>query len=268
MQIALEMAGFDAIPPDSAIYVPGKNIERVIFSIDPDPMLFYLAKQLNYDLVISHHYTSACIDAWKVFLKHIDQMVKAGVPREEAEKSVKEKLLALKISGHSRNYDLVDSFARLMKIPFMNIHNPLDEIGRRIMQDTIDRHIKGKNNTRVKDVINALYTLKEFKYAKTRILLGVGREDNFVQRVVVSHGALTNGGYQVARTYFRNGVDTVVYIHISPLDLIKLREEKSGNLIISGHIASDSVGINPFLDRLEKEGIEILRLGGVIPPSV
>ena len=49
---------------------------------------------------------------------------------------------------------------------------------------------------------------------------------------------------------------------------LRLKEDNAGNLIISGHIASDSVGINPFLDRLEKEGLEVLRMGGVIPPSV
>ncbi len=268
MQIALEMAGFDEVPPDSAIYVPGKDINRVIFTIDPDPSILILAKQLGYDLVISHHYTSACVNAWKVFLKHVDQMVKAGVPREEAEKAVQKKLLEIKITGHIRNYDLVDSIARLLKIPFMNIHNPLDEIGRRIMQETIDKYLKGRQNPKVQDVIDALYTLKEFKYAKTKILVEVGSPENPVGKVVVSHGALTNGGYEVASKYFEYGIDTVVYIHISPGDLMKLRAENKGNLIISGHIASDSVGINPFLDRLEKEGLEVLRLGGVIPPTV
>ncbi len=268
MQIALELAGFEEIPSDSAIYVPGDNINRVIFSIDPDPSLFYLAKEMKYDLVISHHYTSACVDAWKVFLKHIDQMVQMGVPREEAEKAVRDKLLALKVTGHARNYDMVDSIARALKIPFMNIHNPLDEIGRRIMHETISERIRGKDNVTVKDIIDALYKLKEFREAKTRIMLGVGREDNVVEKFVVSHGALTSGGYEVAKTYFKYGVDTVIYIHISPGDLLKLRKENMGNLIITGHIASDSVGINPFLDRLEREGLEVLRLGGVIPPSV
>jgi len=268
MQIALEMAGFEEVPPDSAIYVSGKNIQRVIFTIDPEPSILLLAKQLNYDLVISHHYTSACVDAWKVFLKHIDQMVAAGIPRNEAEKAVQKKLMSLKISGHARNYDLIDSLARFIKIPFMNIHNPLDEIGRRIMQETIDKYISGRKNVKVNDVINALYTLKEFQHAKTKILVGVGDIENSVNKVVVSHGALTNGGYEVANTYFKHGIDTVVYIHISPSDLLKLKEENLGNLIISGHIASDSVGINPFLDRLEKEGLEVLRIGGVIPASI
>jgi len=268
MQIALEMAGFDEIPADTTIYVPGKEINRVVFSIDPEPSILLLAKELNYDLVISHHYTSACVEAWRVFLKHVDQMVAHGVPRDVAENVVKNKVLSLKITGHARNYDLVDSIARTIKMPFMNIHNPLDEIGRKIMQDTIDKYIKGRKNVKVKDVINALYTLKEFQHAKTKILVEVGSEENIVNKVVVSHGALTNGGYEVASTYFKYGIDTVVYIHISPLDLLKLKEDNAGNLIISGHIASDSVGINPFLDRLEKEGLEVLRIGGVIPPSV
>lgn len=268
MQIALEMANFEEQPPDSEIYVPGRNIEKVIITIDPDPAYLFLAKQLGYDLVISHHYTSATVNAWKVFLKHVDQMVMHGVPKEVAENAVKEKLEAIRIMGQTQNYDRVDSIARILKIPFMNIHNPLDEIGRRIMQDVIDKHVKNKPNAKVKDVVEALYTLKEFQGAKTRIQVELGDTENLAGKTVVSHAALTNGGYKIAKTYFKYGTDTLIYIHISPQDLKLLRENAKGNLIITGHIASDSVGINPFADRLEKEGIEVLRTGGVIPPSI
>ena len=268
MQIALEMAGFDETPSDSMVYVPGRNIEKVIMTLDPDPSLILLAKELKYDLVISHHYTSACIDAWKVFRKHIDQMVSVGIPKEKAEKIVEKKLVSLEITGHAKNYDLVDSIARKLKVPFMNIHNPLDELGRKIMQDKVDEVIRSRSGVRVKDVIEGLYQLEEFQFAKTKILIGVGDPDNNVSKVIVSHGALTNGGYEVANAYFDHGVDTVIYIHIAPNDLLKLKAENKGNLIISGHIASDSVGINPFVKRLEKEGLEVLKLGGIIPPSV
>jgi len=38
----------------------------------------------------------------------------------------------------------------------------------------------------------------------------------------------------------------MIYIHISPSDLEKLKAEGKGNLIVTGHIASDSLGINPL----------------------
>jgi predicted Fe-Mo cluster-binding NifX family protein len=79
----------------------------------------------------------------------------------------------------------------------------------------------------------------------------------------VSHAAGTNGGYEVAKTYFKHGVGTLIYIHVSSSDLERLRADGVGNLIVSGHISSDSVGINPFLDELKNKGIDVVSIGVV-----
>ena len=73
---------------------------------------------------------------------------------------------------------------------------------------------------------------------------------------MISHAAYTNGGYEVARTYFQNGIGTLSYIHIAEPDLTRLANETSGNLIVLGHIASDWLGINRLLRELEKRGVE------------
>jgi hypothetical protein len=36
------------------------------------------------------------------------------------------------------------------------------------------------------------------------------------------------------------------------------------NVVIAGHIASDSLGMNLFLDELEKQGIEVITCGGLM----
>lgn len=70
----------------------------------------------------------------------------------------------------------------------------------------------------------------------------------------------TNGGYLVARNYFENGISTVLYFHIDYNDLVKLRESNiQGNLVILGHLAGDSIGINALGNKLEKEGIQVVR---------
>jgi hypothetical protein len=80
---------------------------------------------------------------------------------------------------------------------------------------------------------------------------------------VVSHGAGTNGGYEIAKTYFKNGIGTVVYIHVSSGDLARLKADGVGNLVVTGHIASDSVGINPFIRELKKRDILVTSIGVV-----
>jgi len=147
-------------------------------------------------------------------------------------------------------------------MPYVNIHTPLDEVGRRIMSEQI--HSRINENSTVQDVVSALKELDEFKNAVTEIKIRLGRAENLVGKVVMSHGAGTNGGYEIAKTYFRQGIGTVVYIHISPVDLEKLRVEGKGNLVVTGHIASDSVGINPLIHELEKRNVSVTRIG-VVP---
>ena len=111
-------------------------------------------------------------------------------------------------------------------------------------------------------------TFGEFRNAATRIEIRVGREENRIGGVAVSHAAGTNGGYSVAKAYFDHDVDTLIYIHCRPQDSKKLRKTcgESKNLIVTGHIASDSLGINPFLDALKQQGVEVETISGIIPP--
>jgi hypothetical protein len=214
--------------------------------------------------VIAHHPQggTATINFHQVFKRHIQQMVAAGVPREEAEKAVQKKLAELEAEAHTRNYAHAIDVAKVLKMPYMNIHTPLDEVGRRTMQEKIDSKID-KEST-VKDMVDALYELTEFKNAVTKIKVRLGKAKNPAGKTVVSHGAGTNGGYEIAKTYFKQGIGTVVYIHVGLGDLEKLRAEGKGNLIVTGHIASDSVGINPFIRELEKRKITVTTIG-VVP---
>ncbi len=264
MNLSLRLADLQEIPEDSAIYVEGGNIRKVLFGIDAVAPELLLAKQSGYDCVIAHHPAggTAAIDFHSVFKRHIEQMAKAGVPTAEAERAVTKKLGDLEVDAHSRNYAHAVDFARFLNLAYMNIHTPLDEIGRRIMAEQINR--KTRKDSTVADVVSALNELPEFKNATTRIKIRVGKPEDPAGKVVVSHGAGTNGGYEIAKTYFKHGIGTVIYIHVGLGDLERLKADGAGNLIVTGHIASDSVGINPFIKELRKNGINVTTIG-VIP---
>jgi hypothetical protein len=41
-----------------------------------------------------------------------------------------------------------------------------------------------------------------------------------------------------------------------------MKEDKlDGNLLVMGHLAGDSIGLNGLADRLEKMGVETIRVG-------
>lgn len=267
MSLALSLAGFKQVPSDTAIYVEGENIKKVLMGVDIEAAELILAKQLGYDAAISHHPKGgkAIISFHKVFDRHVEQMVEAGVPMEVAKKAVEKKRRALEVEMHTRNYDHAISVAKLLNMPYMNIHTPLDEIGRRRMKSQIERNVGAKENATVEEVVSALKELPEFSNAVTDIKIRLGKGGDKAGKIVVSHGAGTNGGYEVAKTYFKHGIGTVVYIHVSVSDLEKLRADGVGNLIVTGHIASDSLGINPFINELERRGVSVTRIGIVSP---
>jgi putative NIF3 family GTP cyclohydrolase 1 type 2 len=261
MKLSLKLAGLKEAPEDSAIYVSGDNIKKVLFGIDAGVPELLLAKQLGYDVVIAHHPPggTAAINFHQVFKRHIQQMVAAGVPVEETEKAVNKKVEQLEVEAHTRNYAHAVDVAKLLKMPYMNIHTPLDEVGRNIMSEQINSRIK--KNSKLQEVVSALKELGEFKNAVTEIKIRLGKPENPAGKVVVSHGTGTNGGYEIAKTYFKHGIGTVVYIHISAGDLEKLKADGVGNLIVTGHIASDSVGINPLIKEMEKRNISVTSIG-------
>jgi len=169
MELALKLAGLRQVPEDSAIYVSGDNIRKVLFGIDAGVPELLLAKQLGYDAVIAHHPQggTAVINFHRVFKRHIQQMVAAGIPIEEAEEAVEKRLEELEVEAHTRNYGHAVDVAKLLKMPYMNIHTPLDEVGRRMMQERINSRIR--ENSTVQDVVSALKGLTEFKRAVTEI---------------------------------------------------------------------------------------------------
>ncbi|MFQ6064447.1 MAG: hypothetical protein ACE5L6_03125 [Candidatus Bathyarchaeia archaeon] len=88
MEMALKLAGLKEVPEDSAIYISGNNIEKILFGIDTGVPELLLAKELGYDAVVAHHPQggTATTNFHQVFKRHIPQMIAAGVPMKEARK--------------------------------------------------------------------------------------------------------------------------------------------------------------------------------------
>jgi len=267
MRLALEMAEMDEVPGDSAVYHPGRGIRRILFGIDIKAAELKLAADLGFDAAISHHPTggAARLRFHEVLHRHVEQMVSAGVPREKAAAIIENLAENHRVTASMSNYDHEPSVARLLDMPYLNIHTPLDEIGRRRLQAAADE-LNG--DATVSDLVAHLFErFGEFAHADTEIELRAGRASNRIGRVVMSHGAGTNGGYPVAKAYFDHGVDTVIYIHCAPADSQRLIEEYGDrrNLIVTGHIVSDSIGINPYIASLRNAGAEVTAISGVIP---
>src|SRR2546422_1750699 len=169
MRLAVDLARQTKVPEDSEIYVPSSNVRRILFGIDGDIGMLVAAKSLGYDLVIAHHPLGgkAALGIVKVYERHASNLVRAGVPRTAALAAVRAMQAEHRPRVHATNYDHVPSLARLLGMPLMSIHNPCDEAGRRIMDETLRKSVK--KTPKVSSAVAALAKLPEFAKAETRI---------------------------------------------------------------------------------------------------
>jgi len=259
MQIGLHLAGWEKMPADSAVHVEGRNIRKVLIAIDVGTAELILARQLGCDAVIAHHPLGvASINFHRVFDRHIHFMIENGVPRKIARQAVEKLKERVETRNHAAIYSDVIGAARALKMPLVNIHQPCDEY----MRQMILHAIKSGKPEYVSDIISSVSKIPEFRHAATKVQVKLGSEKNKAGRWALVVAAGTNGGYHVAKAYLQHGVSTIIYLHVDFGDLMKMREEGlNGNLVVMGHLAGDSIGLNGLAELLEDLGIETIRIG-------
>lgn len=268
LRIALDLAHQDAVPADTTINVSATDVRRTLVGLDVNSGDLVMAKQMGYDLVIAHHPTggSAVLEFPKVLAKHADILVRHGVPEDAARAAVREMTEDREPGAHAANYDHLPSVARMLGVGLMCIHNPCDEIGRRVMDETLRAKLPARPT--VRHAIEVLETIPEFQEAATRIVVRMGLAENPLGAWAVHHGAGTNGGFVVARTAYEHGIDTVFYIHVDAGHLRRLHDafgrEGPRNLVVTGHVASDSIGINALVRALRARGLRVDTFGGIL----
>ena len=73
----------------------------------------------------------------------------------------------------------------------------------------------------------------------------------------------TSGSKDIYEKMAQYGIGTIVGMHMGE-EHRKEAEKYHINVIIAGHMSSDSLGMNLLLDEIEKQGIEIIPISGLI----
>jgi hypothetical protein len=266
MDLALQLAGITETPVDSAIIHEGDKIKKVLIGVDMDTPELILAKQMGFDLVISHHPHTGSpeIDFHKVMLRQIDKMVEFGIPINKAQKALSNTLSNIERGSHTKNYDRVASFAKLLGMPYMNIHMPCDIVTENFLQSYLNTSLENKPKATLKDILDLLNEQPEYQKSIVKPVIRVGSEMDYAGRIAVLMAGGTNGGDKVFKAYFDAGVGTIICMHV-PNDVRQaVIEQNIGNVIVAGHMPSDSIGINIFINELEKRGLEITSMSGIM----
>ena len=265
------LAGCDHVPADSQVYVEAAgDVHRILFGVDVGVGELILARDAGFDAAIAHHPLGdqARLRMPEVVHRQVDQMVAEGIDRADAEVAVAERLEAPHRAMHAANINQVVDAARLLGFPVANIHLACDIIGRREIEHLIAR--RTSPGSTVGDALGWLDDFPEIARGLTRPEAWLGDTAQPLGRVTVAIAGGYNGGHPAFSRYYEAGVDTIVTMHVADPDLARLREDPiaAGKaLIVTGHMATDSIGINRVIAGLEEQGIEVVRAGGVVSPG-
>ena len=264
------LAGCEEIPADSQVYLEAPSgVNRVLFGVDIDVGELLYGRDAGFDAVIAHHPVggSARTDFARVVHRQVDQMVAAGIARDVAEQAVAQRLERPHRADHIQNVNRIVDTGRLIGLPFANIHLACDIIGRQKIVDLLTEQDTG--GSLVRDALAWLDYFAEIRTGLTRPEVWVGDPGNPLGRWVVAMAGGTNGGYPVFREYWSAGVDTIFAMHCGEDDLQRLRAEAppKKSLVVTGHMATDSIGINVVIAGMEERGIEVTRTSGIVAPA-
>jgi len=264
MDSAVALAGLNEMPQDCGISVEGDNIKKVLMGVDMDTAEILLAKELGYDCVVTHHPRNTNVDMLKVMDAHITKLEALGLPRNRSQKLLAERKSELSYGQHVSNSRRSASAAKLLNMPFMSIHTPADVISEAIVQKHLDAKFADKPETTLQDVVDALEEIGEYKNSVRKPVIRVGGKDSYAGKIYVLMSGLTGPGPEVTKAYFDAGVGTLILMHIPEKDVKAVKEQKIGNVIVAGHMSSDSLGLNAIAKKWKESGVEVTMMSGIV----
>lgn len=245
----------------------GLEIKTILIGIDIEVGEILLADRLRQlgrriDLVISHHPEGyARANFYEVMNMQTDIFGKVGVPITVAESLLKERIKEVERKVSPGNHSRAVDAARLLDIPFMCVHTPSDNHVANYLQRLLD----DKKPEDTGEVLGLLKDIPEYEEAMKqnagpKVLFGDPK--NRAGKIFVDMTGGTEGPKEIFDRLEQAGIGTLVAMHLSE-EHFKNVQKGHINVVLAGHISSDSLGLNLLLDKLEKEEkFEIITCSG------
>lgn len=255
---------------DTRIYVgePDTEVKTLIGGIDMNTGEVVLADRLRergtpIDAIYTHHpegWGLTKLDG--VMEVQADIWATVGVPIQAGEKFIMERMDEVRRRLMPLNYDQAIDAARLLEIPFFSAHTPTDNL----VVDYLNTHFAKRKPTLIEDVQKALLEIPEYRIAAQKgagPYIGKSSPGARAGKILIDMTGGTEGPKKMIEKLADAGVGTVVQMHMGQ----ELRDEADKHnihVVIAGHMSSDSLGINIFLDELERGGVKTIATSGLI----
>ena len=235
-----------------------------------DSRIYHIAQDKEIkgiDLIIAHHPMGKGL-AHLADVMHLqcDVLNFYGVPINIAEGLMKERISEVARGVNRLNVERTVDTAKLLGFNLMNTHTPADNLAAKFLKDLIEI----EKPERLEGLLNLLDEIPEYKEAikiGTGPKIFVGEPERRCGKICLSE--ITGGTEPTPKIYEKMaqaGIGTVVGMHMGE-ESKKEAEAANINVVIAGHMSSDSLGMNLFLDELQKKGIEIVPCSGLIRVS-
>ncbi len=244
-----------------------KAIKKVMAGIDIDGAELLLAKQMgDIDLVIAHHPLGrALADLHDVMSLQAEVLSLHGIPINVAQSVIQPRISEVSRGVSPANHNQSVDMAKALGLDFMCCHTIQDNMSATYITNLLKKN-KEKIDT-VGDIMKILRQVPEYKEATKHGAgprLFVGSEDNYAGKYVVTEfTGGTNGSKDIYEKMSQAGIGTVIGMHMGE-EHRKEAMKHHINVVIAGHMSSDSLGMNLFLDQLEKQGIKVMPISGLI----
>jgi putative NIF3 family GTP cyclohydrolase 1 type 2 len=243
--------------PDTAILFgdPAIRVKKILVGIDIEVAELLLADRLRtqqgLDLVVSHHPEGkALASLYEVMALQVDVLVSLGLKRRVAEEYLCERIREIERRVLPTNHTRAVDAARLLHMPFMCVHTPADNHVAYFLHSLFAR----KKPANLKEVAVILGELDEYKDAITKNAgpkIIAGSPSRPAGKIFVDMTGGTEGSKDVFESLHAKGVRTIVAMHLSEEHFKKVKDAHL-NVIIAGHISSDTLGLNLLLDNIER----------------
>ncbi len=245
-----------------------KDVSRVLAGIDMETGEVLLADRLSsagrkIDLIIAHHPEGKAMSAlYQVMKLQEDMLARVGVPINVAEGIMASRINDVKLGLMPLNHNRAVDAARVLDLPLMCIHTPADNQVNDFLQKLMDE----KKPDTMGDVIKILKSIPEYARAveyNAGPTIVIGSKERRAGKIMVDMTGGTSGSEDAYAKLAVAGVGTLVVMHIGEKHR-KEAEKNHINVIIAGHMASDSLGLNLVLDELAQRGIEVIPCAGLL----
>lgn len=205
------------------------------------------------DLILSHHPEGqgyARLDL--VMGMQADLWHRQGVGLGAADALIAPRAAEVRRKIMPANHYRAVAAAEILGIAMMSCHTPADNCVAAFVQAHLDRESPGT----LDGLVKALRAIPEYADAARKgygPVLIQGSGDARPGKVVVDMTGGTEGPEEALARLSSAGVDTLVGMHYSE-EHRKRAEELKLNLVIAGHVSSDTIGMNLVIDAVQAAG--------------